>query len=73
MWAEAFAMASSARVHPFPPHISLRIAAPVSRPWRQFGTRSIERLRLAEGEVASMFDVPFMRAWNGTSFDAKQR
>ena len=57
-----------ARVHPFTPHISLRIAAPSSRPLRQFGARSIERLRLAEGEVASMFDVPFMHCMERNEF-----
>lgn len=46
----------------------LRIAAPSSRPLRQFGTRSIERLRLAEGEVASMFDVPFMHCMERNEF-----
>jgi hypothetical protein len=49
-------------------YASLRIAAPFSRPSRQFGHRSVERLRLASGEVASMSDDPFMHSMGRNKF-----
>lgn len=71
MWTEAFDMASSSKSSSL--YTSLRIAAPFSRPWRQFGARSIERLWLALGEWHRCSTFRHAFAWNGTSFDAKQR